>query len=567
MPRLQQRSVPPAIVARLAEAGVDPVLARIFAARGIEATTELDTGLQTLLPFTLLAHAEDMASVLADAIAADRRLLIVGDYDADGATASAVGALALRRFGARVETLVPNRFEFGYGLTPEIVRIAAESSPDFIITVDNGIASLEGVREASRLGIPVLVTDHHLPGPELPDALAIVNPNQPDCGFPSKHLAGVGVMFYVMLALRAELRKRGAFARREEPNLADLLDLVALGTVADVVRLDRNNRVLVTQGLRRMRAGRTRPGIQALARVAGRPLASATCHDLGFVLGPRLNAAGRMEDMAQGIECLITNDADHALALAGQLDGLNRERREVEADMQAAALDAIGAAPPRGRASLVMFDEGWHPGVVGLLASRLRERFHVPTVCFAPGPDGEIKGSGRSIRALHLRDALDLVDRRHPGLIVRFGGHAAAAGVGIRAADFDRFRGAFDDTVAALLSPADLEQVIETDGELGPDSLTLALAEQLREQVWGQGFAAPVFAGDFRVRTQRLVGGAHTRLELVPAGDGRSAPLTAMLFRHAEPVPERIRAAYRLEVNEWNGARSVQLTLEHWEPS
>ncbi|MEI7968501.1 MAG: single-stranded-DNA-specific exonuclease RecJ [Betaproteobacteria bacterium] len=568
MPTLIERPVPSGAAEALTRTGVHPVLARVYAARGLEGPGDLDLGLGTLLPHGSLANAESMAAILADAISSRKRLLIVGDYDADGATAAAVGFLALRQFGALVETLVPNRFEFGYGLTPEIVRIAAERRPHMIITVDNGIASLDGVAEARRLCIPVLVTDHHLPGDELPEAAVIVNPNQRGCGFASKHLAGVGVMFYVMLALRAELRRRGAFAQRPEPNLAELLDLVALGTVADVVKLDRNNRVLVTHGLRRLRAGRARPGILALARVAARNVARATCYDLGFVLGPRLNAAGRLEDMSQGIECLVTQDPHAAMALAQRLDGLNRERREIEAGMQSAALASLDHIEPTAATTLVMHDENWHAGVVGLLASRLRERFHRPTLCFAAGPDGELKGSGRSIPALHLRDALDLVDRRHPGLMLRFGGHAAAAGVSVRPDAFERFRAAFESVVTSLLSPADLERVIETDGSLSPEDLNLTVAEALREAVWGQGFPPPLFADTLRVDAQKLVGGAHLKLEVMPERGKRSTPaVQAMLFRHDTPLPARIRAAYRLEVNEWNGNREVQLTVDHWEPA
>ena len=568
MPTLIERPVPSGAAEALTRTGVHPVLARVYAARGLEGPGDLDLGLGTLLPHGSLANAESMAAILADAISSRKRLLIVGDYDADGATAAAVGFLALRQFGALVETLVPNRFEFGYGLTPEIVRIAAERRPHMIITVDNGIASLDGVAEARRLCIPVLVTDHHLPGDELPEAAVIVNPNQRGCGFASKHLAGVGVMFYVMLALRAELRRRGAFAQRPEPNLAELLDLVALGTVADVVKLDRNNRVLVTHGLRRLRAGRARPGILALARVAARNVARATCYDLGFVLGPRLNAAGRLEDMSQGIECLVTQDPHAAMALAQRLDGLNRERREIEAGMQSAALASLDHIEPTAATTLVMHDENWHAGVVGLLASRLRERFHRPTLCFAAGPDGELKGSGRSIPALHLRDALDLVDRRHPGLMLRFGGHAAAAGVSVRPVAFERFRAAFESVVTSLLSPADLERVIETDGSLSPEDLNLTVAEALREAVWGQGFPPPLFADTLRVDAQKLVGGAHLKLEVMPERGKRSTPaVQAMLFRHDTPLPARIRAAYRLEVNEWNGNREVQLTVDHWEPA
>jgi single-stranded-DNA-specific exonuclease len=562
-PRLRSRPVPEGARRALEAAGVHPVMARLFASRGVGAAAELDTGLDALLPATLLRNAEAMGALLADTIAARHRLLIVGDYDADGATAAALGLLALRAFGAEVDTLVPNRFEMGYGLTPAIVAVAAQRRPDVIITVDNGIASLEGVAEARRRGIRVLVTDHHLPAAELPDAECIVNPNQPGCAFPSKCLAGVGVMFYVLLALRAELRRRGAFAAAPEPNLAALLDLVAVGTVADVVPLDRNNRILVAQGLRRLRAGRARPGLLALLDAAGRSPHALSAWDLGFVLGPRINAAGRLDDMSRGIECLVAPDLATARPLAQRLDALNRERREIEAGMQAAAFAGLDAESLAGRAALVLHDPDWHPGVVGLLASRLKERFHRPALCFAAGPDGLLKGSGRSIRGLHLRDALDLTDRRHPGLMGAFGGHAAAAGVSVKPADLPRFAAAFEDTVRGLLDPADLDRVLETDGALGPADLALPLAEALRDQVWGQAFAPPLFEDDFEVAEQRVVGGGHLRLRLrAPSGSA----VAAMLFGRSDPLPERIHAAYRLDVNEWNGRRSVQLSVEHWEP-
>ncbi len=549
----------------LSAAGLDPVLARVLAARGITALAQLDTALSHLLAPERMHNLQRLGKILADAIATQKRLLIVADYDSDGATACAVGLLALREMGAQVDYIVPNRFEFGYGLTPEIVRLAAQRRPDFLITVDNGIASVDGVEEASRLGIQTLITDHHLPGEGLPDATCIVNPNQPGCGFPSKHLAGVGVMFYALLQLRAELRTRGAFSSRPEPNLANLLDLVALGTVADVVRLDDNNRRLVAQGLNRIRAGRSRPGIEALLRVAGREAGRASAYDLGFVLGPRLNAAGRLQDMSIGIECLITTDVAKATELAGQLDALNRERRSIEAGMHDEALAYLETVEPGEAFGLSLYDPGWHQGVIGILAARIRERFHRPAIAFAPGQTGELKGSGRSIPSLHLRDALDLVEKREPGLLLRFGGHAAAAGLSIREADFARFRAAFDATLRELLSPGDLQLRIETDGPLFASEMSLALAEALSEIVWGQGFPPPRFRGDFRVETQRVVGGRHLRLQLVSAQPGARA-VNGMLFGTADSLPDEIRAAFRLEVNEFNGARTLQLVLEHWEP-
>ncbi len=474
---------------------------------------------------------------------------------------------ALSGFGAQVAYLVPNRFEYGYGLTPEIVRLAAGATPrpDLLITVDNGIASVEGVAEAKRLGMMTLVTDHHLPGDTLPDAAVIVNPNQAGCDFPSKGLAGVGVMFYVCLALRAELRRRGWFEGqgRSEPNLAALLDLVALGTVADVVPLDRNNRILVAQGIDRIRRGRMQPGIAALFRAAGRNPAQASTFDLGFALGPRLNAAGRLSDMALGIECLITDDAARALNIAQELDALNRERRVIEAGMKDEALLRLEGIDSGSRASLSLFDPAWHQGVIGILASRIRERVHRPTFAFAQGADGELKGSGRSIPGLHLRDALDLVSKRHPGLLLRFGGHAAAAGVTLRQADLATFDEAFEEVAAALISPADLSRTLETDGALENAHMSLASAHDLEAQIWGQGFPAPLFSDEFEVVSQRLLKDKHLKLALTKNG----ARYEAIQFNFAGSAASRIRCAYRLGVNAYNGTESVQLVLEHLEPA
>ncbi len=559
------RSTSSSAISTLTGAGVHPLLARIYAARGVTSPQQLATEVAGLAPLARLHNVERMAAILAGAIAARERLLIIADYDSDGATACAVGMRALREFGAIVDYLVPNRFEYGYGLTPEIVTLAKQSkNPDLLITVDNGIASVDGVAAANQLGMRVLITDHHLPGATLPDALCIINPNQPGCDFPSKHLAGVGVMFYLMLALRAELRKRGAFGktRDAEPNLSALLDLVALGTVADVVRLDDNNRILVQQGLQRIRAGKTWPGIAALMRVAGRDPARASSYDLGFVLGPRLNAAGRLDDMSVGIECLISDDPAVAGRIARELDALNRERRSIEAGMHDNALAILDQLSPQDSYSLCLFDPGWHQGVIGILASRIKERWHRPVIAFARGSDGEIKGSGRSIGALHLRDALDLVSKREPGLLTRFGGHAAAAGLTLREADFERFRAAFEATAQALLTPADLERVIETDGVLPAEHLTLESARLLEQQVWGQGFPAPTFDDEFVVAQQRVVAGRHLKLRL--AKDG--AEYEAMLFSHTAALPRRVRAIYRLAVNEYNGAQKLQLTIEHWQP-
>ncbi len=558
LPNIVQRTVPRDALERLVAAGCRPLLARIYAARGVTERAELDDGFERLHPPEAMLNLKHMAKLLADAIHARARLVIVADYDADGATACAVGIRALRAFGADVQYLVPNRFEYGYGLTPEIVRLAHQKlKPDVLITVDNGIASIEGVAEANQLGLKVLVTDHHLPTDELPAAWCIVNPNQRGCGFPSKHLAGVGVMFYLMLALRAELTARGVLERR--PPLAGLLDLVALGTVADVVRLDANNRVLVQQGLKRIRAGRVQPGIAALFRAAGRDPARASAYDLGFVLGPRLNAAGRLTDMALGIECLVTDDEARASAIARELDALNRERRVIEADMQESALAAIGENEENACA-LALFDSGWHQGVIGIVASRLKERFHRPVIAFARGADGEIKGSGRSIAGLHLRDALDLITKRHPGLVLRFGGHAAAAGLTLRESDFEVFKAAFEETVESLVTAADLERQLDTDGSLALGDATLASAAAIAQGVWGQGFPEPSFFDGFDVTAQRVVGGRHVKLKL--ARDGRA--FDAMLFGTADEVPPRIEAVYRVDVNDYGGAQSLQLTLHHW---
>ena len=563
--RILEREVPEAAFAALRAGGLHPVLAKIYASRGVRDASQLDTALDNLLPFDQLLNCSAMAALLADAIAAEKRLLIVADYDADGATACAVGMLGLRSFGAKIEYLVPNRFEYGYGLTPEIVKLAAGRKPDFLITVDNGIASVEGVEEAARLGIQVLITDHHLPGDLLPAAACIVNPNQKGCAFPSKHLAGVGVMFYLLAALRAELRRRDWFSARTEPNLAELLDLVALGTVADVVRLDDNNRILVDQGLRRMRAGRARAGIEALFRVAGRDPSRVSTYDLGFVAGPRLNAAGRLTDMSVGIECLLTQDPRRAAELAKQLDSLNRERREIEAGMQESALELTDKIDVADTFSLSLYDESWHQGVIGILAARLRERFHRPAIAFAPADGGEAKGSGRSIPGLHLRDALDLVTKRHPGLILRFGGHAAAAGLTVRRRDLGAFTAAFEQVVRDLVGPADLERLIETDGSLPPAEINLAFAEALERPVWGQGFLAPAFCDEYEIADQRIVGGKHLKLRLRAPDSARL--FDGILFGRSDPLPLRIRAVYRVQVNEFNATRSVQLLVEHWQPA
>ena len=548
---------------RLLESGVHPLLARLFAARHIRSKDELEQDFSRLIPPAELRNADRAACLLADAIERQKKLLIVADYDADGATACAVGLRALGSFGACVDYLVPNRMELGYGLTPELVDIAARLKPDLLITVDNGIASVEGVAHASRLGIATLVTDHHLPGDMLPKAQCIVNPNQPGCGFPSKAIAGVGVMFYVMMALRAELRNRKAFENRAEPNLAALTDLVALGTIADVVPLDANNRILVAQGIKRLRSGAGKAGLTALARAGGREAARANCFDLGFILGPRLNAAGRLADMGLGIECLVTDDEARAANCAQQLDRLNRERRKIEGEMLDEARAALdGIAEPAG-ATLTMYQPGWHQGVVGLIASRVRERVHRPAICFARANNGELRGSGRSIAGFHLRDALDLVSKRAPGLILRFGGHAQAAGLTIREADLRRFQDLFEAIAAELLPEAARLRVVETDGPLESAYHSLEVAQMLESQIWGQGFPPPLFCDTFTVQEQRVVGERHLKLRLVKDGQR----LEAMHFNSLEPLPGRVRAAYRMGVNEFNGLRRPQLTLENVEPA
>ena len=567
MTRIAVRPVPQRARLMLEQAGVHPLLARLYAARGVREAGEIDTQLKSLLPPEQLKGCDGAARLLADALMDGRRILIVADYDCDGATACAVGLRALRALGAAPGTLdylVPNRFETGYGLSPEVARLAAARQPDVLVTVDNGIASVEGVAEAKRLGMTVIVTDHHLPGAELPAADAIVNPNQPGCPFPSKSIAGVGVMFYVMLATRAELRKRGWFAARQEPNLAELLDLVALGTVADVVGLDRNNRILVAQGLARIRQRKMQPGVAALLQIAGREAPRASGFDLGFAAGPRLNAAGRLADMSLGIECLITDDMARALNIARELDLINHERRAIEADMQEAAAIQLEGIDAGERASLTLFDPAWHQGVIGILAGRIKERLHRPTFVFARGEAGEqgweLRGSGRSIPGLHLRDALDLVAKRHPELLKRFGGHAAAAGLTLMESDLPVFEAGFEAIARALLSPAQLTRTLETDGPLEAGYFNLIVARQLQEAVWGQSFPPPLFADEFIVERQRLLKEKHLKLTLRQG----KARFEAIRFNHAENAPERIRAVFRLDVNEWQGEARLQLLLEHF---
>jgi single-stranded-DNA-specific exonuclease len=567
MTRLITRDYDPAVARRLAATGMPAPLARVLAARGVTRDEDLRLSLEGLAAPAALAHVDAAASLLADAIEADARLLIVADYDCDGATACAVGLRGLRMLAAgtqaTVEYLVPNRFEYGYGLTPEIVELAAQREPDLLITVDNGIASVEGVARAGELGIEVLITDHHLPGAALPAAACIVNPNQPGCGFPSKHLAGVGVMFYVLLALRAELRARGRFDAASQPRLDSLLDLVALGTVADVVRLDHNNRVLVTQGLQRIRSGRLHPGIAALFQVAGRDARTARAADLGFALGPRINAAGRLTDMTVGIECLTTDSFERALALAQQLDDLNRERREIESDMQLDALAAIDDAAVAQRNTICLYDEAWHQGVVGLVASRIKEKYHRPTIAFARSGEGERRGSGRSIEGVHLRDTLDRVTKLAPTLVRRFGGHAMAAGLTLAASEYDHFVAAFEDATRATYDRSLFERTVATDGALEPGEFSLGLVEAFDQHVWGQGFPPPLFAQEFDIFEQRLVKDRH--LKLVLESDGRR--FNGLFFRRTEPLPRRARLAYRPAIDDYQGQRRLTLYIECCESS
>ena len=564
----------------LAEADLQPLLARIYAQRGVESMDELERGLAHMLPLGQLKGIESAAELLAEAVTEQQRILIIGDFDCDGATSSALAVRALHMLGAtQVDYLVPNRFEYGYGLTPEIVAVAAERQPDLIVTVDNGISSIDGVASANECGIRVLVTDHHLQGRELPAAAAIVNPNQQGDEFPSKNLAGVGVIFYVMLGLRVVLREMGWFEEQEmaEPNLATLLDLVALGTVADVVPLDHNNRILVGQGLARIRAGKCTAGITALSTVAKRNQSELAATDLGFALGPRLNAAGRLDDMSLGIELLLTDDPSRAMELAQRLDGLNHERRAIENEMKEEAmsildemeLGAAGNTDEELPTGLCLFEPHWHQGVIGILASRIKDRLHRPVIIFAQADDGSLKGSARSVPGLHIRDALDAVAVGNPGLLTKFGGHAMAAGMSLALADFDRFREAFDTEVRRHLGPEDLRREIVSDGALTENELNLDLAETLRAGgPWGQGFPEPMFDGVFELVSKRIVGEKHLKLVLRPAGSQQA--IDAIAFNTVDddwPVDvKQVELAYRLDVNEFNGKRTAQLMVEYIEP-
>ncbi len=557
---LHRRPFDAAAAQTLQASGTSPLFARLYAARGITQPTDIEWKLSQLPSPASLKGIDAVCERLMTAIEKRERILIVADYDADGATACAVGLRGLRLMGADISYIVPNRFEFGYGLTPEIVALAAKESPKVIVTVDNGIASVDGVAAARKLGIDVVVTDHHLPGETLPDTPTIVNPNQPGCTFPSKAIAGVGVMFYVLLALRTRLRERGVYSAETQPDLNTLLDLVSLGTVADVVPLDGVNRRLVEAGLRRMRDGRANAGVNALFEIAKRDVKKATAYDLGFMLGPRVNAAGRLDDISLGIECLITDDVTRAAEIAGELDRLNRERKSIESGMREEADQLITASITPEQKSIVVTDPTWHQGVVGIVAGRLREAHHRPTIVFAPGDDGELKGSGRSIPGFHMRDALDLVSKRGPTLMRKFGGHAMAAGLTIDEANFAAFAAMFEQVANEWLTPDQLEQRVESDGSFALAEFDFETAEALHRHVWGQAFPAPLFDDEFTVMDSRIVGFKHTKLRL--KRDGRI--FDAIRFGCTDTPPQPMRAAYRVSLSEYQGTQRLELIVERW---
>ena len=566
----------------LSESGLAPLLQRIYSSRGVTDCAELDNSLKGLLPYHTLRDIEPAVAQISRAIEARERILVVGDFDCDGATSSALAVAALRALGAAwAGYLVPNRFEYGYGLSPEIVAVAQQQSPDLLITVDNGISSVEGVRAAKGLGIRVVVTDHHLPGDELPAADALVNPNQQGCEFRGKNTCGVGVIFYVMTAVCRELQQRGWFARQglAVPNMADFLDLVALGTVADVVPLDHNNRIFVDQGLKRIRAGRCRPGIAALAEIGGRTLSKLVAADLGFAIAPRLNAAGRLEDMSIGIECLLTQSPDEARRLALQLDELNQDRKQIEQQMQSQALsilagmklDADSGANAELPYGITLFEPDWHEGVVGILASRIKERLHRPVIAFAQTEEGQVKGSARSIPGLHIRDTLDAIAARHPELLNKFGGHAMAAGMSLDMEHFERFRKAFDDEVRRRLQPEQLLARIETDGCLNTAEMSLNTAQQLRDGgPWGQLFPEPLFEGTFEIVQQRILKERHLKLVLAEPGNSQNFCVDAIAFNvdldDWPSAASQVKVAYKLDINEFKGRVSLQLLVDYLQP-
>ncbi len=560
--QVTNRIVNEADAQKLISQGTNPFMAKLWAARGVSDINQTDTSWKQLLAPTLLTEVEKGARILADAIEQGKNLLIIADYDCDGATACAVGIRGLRMLGAKLDFMVPNRFETGYGLSPAVIDVMLERispKPDLIITVDNGIASVDGVAAAKSHGIDVLVTDHHLPGDVLPDAVAIINPNQVACDFPSKNLAGVGVIFYTMMALRAEMRKRGHFNHRPEPRLDSLADLVALGTVADVVKLDSNNRILVSQGLAKMRSGQMSIGIRALFDVAGTDPRQANSMDLGFKIGPRINAAGRLADMSIGIRCLISDDYDEALTLAKQLDEWNHTRRSIEQEMSSQAMEEIEGDNFTLKHSICVFNQEWHQGVVGIVASRLKEKFWKPTLAFAPGDEGEIRGSGRSVPDVHLRDALDLVSKRYPHLIQKFGGHAMAAGLTIAEKDFNSFIQAFDKAVVDISGKTNFSPLIETDGSLDLAYANAETAIALTQQVWGAGFPSPLFRDVFHVRNQRLLKDKHLKLQVMRG----QQMFDAIWFNHTEELPETVELVYEFVPNYWNGNVYTQLMIRH----
>lgn len=573
-PRIIRRQAEPS--AELAGSDLHPLLKQVYANRGISSLKQVNYQLGNLQDFSQLKDIDKAASLVAEYIVQQKKILVVGDFDADGATSCALMMRCLNAFGlSNIDYLVPNRFDFGYGLSPQIVDVAAQSSPDLIITVDNGISSLRGVARAKELGIPVVITDHHLAGDALPEAAAIINPNQPGCAFPAKNTAGVGVAFYLMLAVRAILREQQWFNdMRSEPNMAFVLDLVALGTVADVVPLDSNNRILVNAGLQRIRQNRGCAGINALLEVAGKSVVQCSSMDFGFIVGPRLNAAGRLDDMSLGIECLLSNDDTRARQYAVELDRMNRQRRQIEGEMleqafvllnkQMAALETRVNLPD----ALALYDEQWHQGVVGLLASRLKEKYHRPVIAFADAGNGELKGSGRSISGLHLRDALDRVDKCQPGLIEKFGGHAMAAGLSIKQENLERFQRVFGEQVSAVLRPEDLWNICETDGPVDEACMTIETAETIKyASPWGQLFPEPVFDDVFTLSGWRIVGEKHLKMELEKNASGHTFSAIAFNKTDADLLPgsDEIRVVYRLDVNEFRGNRSLQLIVLHIE--
>ena len=541
----------------LIKIGFHPKLAMLYSSRGIKSPNNISYELEGLIPPTSLLSSSSAAKFLAKHIDKKNKIIIIGDYDADGATASACGVLGLRKFGANVSFIVPNRFKFGYGLTPEIVELAAEQNPDLIITVDNGIASIEGVSNAREKGIDVLITDHHLPADKLPNANFIINPNQPDCTFPSKNLCGVGVIFYLLLSLRAYYRNKGKFSDSSEPKLSDLLELVCLGTVADLVALDFNNRILINAGIRKMRTGMGNYGVRAIAELSKKNISEIKTSDLSFSIAPKLNAAGRLADMSLGIKCLISETQDEALSYAKQLILLNDQRRSIEVGMLETALDSVKVTSDINF-SITLFNANWHQGVIGIIASRLKEKYYRPTIIFAKDESGLLKGSGRSIPSFHLRDSLDLISKQYPEIIVTFGGHAMAAGLTIREKDLNSFSEVFERTAKKLLSEDDLNLTVEVDSSILDSDLDYKTVNLINKEIWGQGFPPPLFSDEFNVISQKTIGEKHTKLYLSKDGINYDA----IFFNNDQTQPDRIRAIYSIEVNNFNGIKSIQIIIK-----